>query len=150
MKCPFCKRGKTEVTNTRTTKGGASIWRRRTCLSCKKVFSTYETPSLDFLIIKKKSGKHTRYAPHKIFASIFEACAGGKGADGRTRDRGDAAAEAQELLKQIEQKILASRKTILSTKELIVLIGDELESTDRAAYYRYGAFSEYKQETLGL
>jgi transcriptional repressor NrdR len=150
MKCPFCKKGKTEVVNSRTTKGGTSVWRRRTCPSCQGVFSTYETPSLDFLIIKKRSGKHTRYAPHKILASIFDACAQGKGVDGRMRDRGDAAGAAKKLLEQIEQNILASGKTILSTKELVRLVGAELESVDHAAFYRYGAFSPHKQETLGL
>lgn len=66
------------------------------------------------------------------------------------KDRGDAAKIAQKLLAKIEQKILASGKTILSTKELIRLVGDELESSDRAAFYRYGSFSPHKQETLGL
>ncbi len=66
------------------------------------------------------------------------------------RDRGDAAALAKKLLEQIEQKILATGKTLLSTKDLIRLVGAELESVDRAAFYRYGAFSPHKQETLGL
>lgn len=150
MKCPFCKRGKTEVANSRATKGGESVWRRRSCSSCKRLFSTYETPSLDFLIIKKRNGRHTRYASHKILASIFEACAAGKGSDGKMRDRGDAAALAKQLLEKIERKILASGKTLLSTKDIIRLVGGELEGVDRGAFYRYGAFSLHKQETLGL
>ncbi len=150
MKCPFCKHGKTEVANSRTTKSGASVWRRRTCPSCKKTFSTYETPSLDFLVIKKRGGRHTRYAPYKIFASVFDACAQGKGPDGKIRDRGDAAKSAHAILSRVEEKILAAGKTLLSTTELIRLIGDELEHVDRAAFYRYGAFSPHKQETLGL
>lgn len=150
MRCPFCKRGKTEVANSRTTKGGATVWRRRICPSCKRVFSTYEVPSLDFLIIKKRNGRRTRYASHKILASIFDACASGKGTDGKMRDRGDAAGTAKKLLERIEQKILTSGKTILSTKDLVRLVGSELESSDRAAFYRYAAFSPHKQETLGL
>ena len=114
------------------------------------MFSTYETPSLDFLIIKKRNGKRTRYAPHKILASIFDVCGSGKGPDGKMRDRGDAAATAKRLLAEIERKILASGRTVLSTKDLIRLVGAELESVDRAAFYRYGAFSLHKQETLGL
>jgi transcriptional regulator NrdR family protein len=109
------------------------------------VFSTYETPSLDFLIIKKRSGRHTRYAPHKIIASVFDACGQGQGADGKMRDRGDAAGLAKKILAEV-----ASGKTVLSTKELVRLIGDALESRDRAAFYRYGAFSPHKQEILGL
>ncbi|MDO8520501.1 MAG: hypothetical protein Q7S52_00080 [bacterium] len=150
MRCPFCKRGKTEVANSRTTKGGVSIWRRRICPSCKKVFSTYETPSLDFLIIKKRGGKHTRYASYKLLASLFDACAQGKGADGRMRDRGDAAKTAQTVLENVEQKILAAGKNFVSTTELVRLVGGELEEVDRAAFYRYAAFSPHKQETLGL
>ena len=138
------------MANSRITKNGGSVWRRRSCPACKRIFSTYETPTLDFLIIKKRSGKHTRYASHKLLASIFDACGTGKGPDGKMRDRGDAVMLAKRLLEQIEQKILATGKTILSTKDLIRLVGNELESTDRAAFYRYGAFSPHKQDTLGL
>lgn len=150
MHCPFCKRDKTEVANSRTTKGGGSVWRRRRCGACKRIFSTYETPSLDFLIVKKRNGKHTRYAPHKIFASVFDACAQGKGVDGRMRDRGDAAETAQSVLRHVEQKMLSARKHTVSTTELVRLVGAELEKLDRSAFYRYGAFSPHKQETLGL
>lgn len=66
------------------------------------------------------------------------------------RDRGEAAATAQTILARIEQKILATGKTLLSTKDLIHLIGDELEPVDRSAFYRYAAFSPHHQETLGL
>ncbi|OGZ09553.1 MAG: hypothetical protein A3D65_06545 [Candidatus Lloydbacteria bacterium RIFCSPHIGHO2_02_FULL_50_13] len=150
MKCPFCKRGKTEVANSRTTKGGASVWRRRTCTLCKKTFSTYETTSLDFLVVKKRSGRNTRYAPYKIFASVFDAYAQGKGSDGKMRDRGDAAKVAHAVLFRVEEKILAAGKNIVSTTDLVRLVGGELETADRAAFYRYGAFSPHKQEVLGL
>lgn len=150
MKCPFCGRKKTEVGNSRTTKGGASVWRRRVCPSCKKVFSTYETPSLDYLLVKKRSGRNTRYAPHKIFASVFDACAHGKGSGGTMRDRGDAAQTAQRVLLCVEQHLLASRKNAVTTTELVRLVGSELEKVDRAAFYRYGAFSPHKMDTLGL
>ena len=145
MKCPICGKGKTEVENTRSTKGGETVWRRRLCTSCKRVFSTYETPALDFLIIKKRNGKKTRYASHKLLAGIFNACASGK-----NPDLGDAAKKAQEVLEIIEKKILATGKTELSTKEIIHLVGEVLEKSDSGAFYRYGAFSDYKMETLGL
>lgn len=66
------------------------------------------------------------------------------------RDRGDAARAAQALLARVEEKILASRKNVVSTTELVRLVGGELEESDRAAFYRYAAFSPHKQETLGL
>lgn len=91
-----------------------------------------------------------RYAPYKILASIFDVCGQGKGADGKIRDRGDAAKVAQTLVARIEQKILATGEKSISTKELIRLVGDELEENDRAAFYRYGAFSPHKQDVLGL
>ena len=98
MRCPVCKKGETEVSNSRTTKSGASVWRRRRCTSCGRTVSTYEHPSLDFLVIKKRSGKNARYAQHKLLVSIFDSIVNGK-----NRDRGDAAKAAWRILGLIEE-----------------------------------------------
>ena len=43
MRCPFCSSLDTKVTDSRDTDDGASIRRRRQCLSCNRRFTTYET-----------------------------------------------------------------------------------------------------------
>ena len=93
MHCVYCGQKETSVNNSRPTKSGDGVWRRRTCGRCKGVFSTYELPSLDYLVIKKRSGKTTRYLSHKLFASVYDALAGGKRAD-----KGDAAADRKSVV----------------------------------------------------
>lgn len=145
MNCIFCKTPNSQVVNSRETGGGAKIWRRRKCAKCKKIFSTYETTNLDFLVVEKRNGKRTRYLGHKLFASIYDACAGGKHVD-----RGDAATLAHETRQAIEQKILRSQKEIIKTSELIDMATDVLEIKDLGACYRYAAFSPHRGMKFGI
>lgn len=145
MDCPHCKAQNTQVKNSRETKSGSEIWRRRTCTKCRKTFSTYESVALFYLVVEKRSGKRTRYLSYKLFASIYDAIAGGKHAD-----RGDAAIRAHEVVSIIEGNIIRSQKEVIKTSSLIDLVTDELEKTDLGACYRYAAFSPHRGMKFGI
>lgn len=145
MDCPHCGATNTQVKNSRETKGSAAIWRRRHCATCKKVFSTYESVGLDFLVVEKRSGKRTRYLSHKLFASLYDATSGGK-----NTDRGDAATLAQEILVNIEHKILLSQTEVITTKAIIDLATDALETRDLGACYRYASFAPHRGMKFGI
>lgn len=145
MNCLHCKTENTQVENSRETNKGSAIWRRRKCAKCKKVFSTYETVGLDFLVVEKRNGKRTRYLSHKLFASIYDAAEGGKHVD-----RGDAANLAQETLRAVETKILLTQKEAILTSALIDLVTGELEIRDLGACYRYAAFSPHRGMKFGI
>lgn len=134
-----------QVKNSRETRGGAAVWRRRQCEKCKRIFSTYESMSLDFLVVQKRNGKRTRYLSHKLFASLYDAARSGKNVD-----RGDAATLAHEVLLVIEQQILLSRKEVIKTKELVDLATDALETRDLGACYRYASFSPHRGMKFGI
>ena len=54
MRCPFCSYGESKVIDSRPAEEGASIRRRRECLSCGKRFTTYETvESLPMVVVKR-------------------------------------------------------------------------------------------------
>jgi transcriptional repressor NrdR len=145
MDCPHCHTENTQVENSRETAKGSAIWRRRKCAKCKKVFSTYEKVGLDFLIVEKRSGKRTRYLPHKLFASIYDAASGGKHVD-----RGDAATLAHDVVMAIEKRILHAQKEVVKTSELIDMTTDALETRDLGACYRYAAFSPHRGMKFGI
>ena len=145
MLCPHCKELNTQVENSRETKGGSAIWRRRKCTKCKKVFSTYEKIDLDYLVVEKRSGKRTRYLPYKLFASIYDAASGGKHVD-----RGDAATLAHDVVVEIERKILLAQNDVVKTSELIDMTTDALETRDLGACYRYAAFSPHRGMKFGI
>lgn len=73
MKCPFCRGNTTDVFNSRPTKFGTQIWRRRRCLDCKESFTTYEAPDLGFMKVIKKSGRRQRYSRAKLYSGIYGA-----------------------------------------------------------------------------
>ncbi len=145
MDCPHCATKDTRVENSRETNKGSAIWRRRKCAKCKKIFSTYESVGLDFLVVEKKSGKHTRYLSHKLFASIYDAVRGGKHSD-----RGDAANLAQKTLRAVELEILLVQNDVIKTSTLINLVTDALETRDLGACYRYAAFSPHRGMKFGI
>src|SRR4051812_5090176 len=73
MKCPYCRSETTEVYNSRPTRFGSQIWRRRRCLGCHESFTTYEMIDLGFLKVVKKGGKKQRYSRAKLYSGIYGA-----------------------------------------------------------------------------
>jgi transcriptional repressor NrdR len=73
MKCPYCRADTTEVYNSRVTRFGTQIWRRRRCSNCHESFTTYEAPDLAFLKVVKKSGRRERYSRAKLYSGIYGA-----------------------------------------------------------------------------
>ena len=62
MRCPYCGYRESKVVDSRPADEGASIRRRRECLSCEKRFTTYETVEyLPMVVIKKDGSRHTYY-----------------------------------------------------------------------------------------
>jgi transcriptional repressor NrdR len=70
MHCIHCSHP-TKVTNSRQKNGGFEIWRRRQCLFCKKIFTTFENPDLfSNLLVEKRSGTLEPFVEAKVLISI--------------------------------------------------------------------------------
>ena len=67
MKCPACSSLDSRVVDSRTTKEGVSIRRRRECESCRHRFTTYERPEVTWPLIVKKDGERVPYDREKIY-----------------------------------------------------------------------------------
>jgi transcriptional repressor NrdR len=74
MRCPFCRADHDRVTNSRAGENGASIRRRRECLSCRRRFTTYERVEENPLKVVKKNGGRVPYDQHKLKVGIERAC----------------------------------------------------------------------------
>ena len=74
MKCPFCGYEESKVIDSRHSEDGASIRRRRECLSCQKRFTTYETVETLPLIVIKKDGSRQSFDRDKVTRSMVRAC----------------------------------------------------------------------------
>ncbi|MFZ7125035.1 MAG: transcriptional regulator NrdR [Desulfobacterales bacterium] len=74
MKCPFCKETDNKVIDSRLSKDGNEIRRRRECLVCSRRFTTYEHVEKMPIVIIKKDGRREAFSKEKVRAGIQKAC----------------------------------------------------------------------------
>lgn len=130
MKCPFCRGETTDVFNTRPTRFGTAIWRRRRCLECHESFTTYEQPDLGFLKVIKKNGKKQRYSRAKLFSGIYGAFLSIPSKENTV----DAVTDT------VEAKILDTKKSELESGEIAAIVLQTLKHYNTGAFVRYLAY----------
>ena len=74
MKCPFCRDLENKVIDSRLSKDGHIIRRRRECLRCERRFTTYERVEEMLPMIVKKDGRREVYERSKVVAGLKKAC----------------------------------------------------------------------------
>ena len=74
MKCPFCGFKNDKVLDSRESKDGQSVRRRRECLKCSKRFTTYEQVEQLLPVVVKKDGRREAFDRFKILNGIKKAC----------------------------------------------------------------------------
>src|SRR4030042_5165973 len=74
MKCPFCGHGENKVIDSRISKDGKAIRRRRECLDCEKRFTTYEYVEDILPMVVKKDGRREAFDRIKIRNGVMKAC----------------------------------------------------------------------------
>jgi transcriptional repressor NrdR len=74
MKCPYCGDLDNKVVDSRMTKEGNTVRRRRECLSCKRRFTTYERLEELPLVLVKKDGRRETFDRAKVLAGLKKAC----------------------------------------------------------------------------
>lgn len=137
MDCPFCGSTQVMVVNSRPTIGNSQIWRRRECLSCKGIFTTYERINLSHLIVVKKSGRKQRYSRAKLFSGIYHSSLDKKGAD-----RGQLSQSAEELTNQVERELINLRTKRVTTDEIMEVVLKVLSKKAPDILLRYVAYKE--------
>jgi len=74
VKCPYCGHLGDKVVDSRETKEGEAIRRRRECLSCGKRFTSYERIDEIPYMVVKKDGSRERFERQKLIAGLLKAC----------------------------------------------------------------------------
>lgn len=74
MKCPFCSEIDNKVIDSRLSKDGNVIRRRRECIVCTRRFTTYEHIEEVPIMIIKKDGRREVFNREKVAAGILRAC----------------------------------------------------------------------------
>ncbi len=74
MKCPYCGDIDNKVIDSRMTKEGNTVRRRRECLDCKRRFTTYERVEQLPLVLVKKDGRREAFDRSKVLVGMQKAC----------------------------------------------------------------------------
>jgi transcriptional repressor NrdR len=129
MKCPFCQHADTQVIDSRASDEGATIRRRRKCLSCDKRFTTYERVELAMPSIIKRGGGRAEYDREKLRGSMLLAL----------RKRPVSHEAVDEAIGRIEDKLLTSAQREIKSDKLGELVMRELKRLDKVAYIRFAS-----------
>jgi len=133
MKCPFCGYSESKVVDSRPAEEGATIRRRRECLSCQKRFTTYEIMERLPLIVVKKDGSRQTFDKQKLINSMLKAC----------EKRRVPLTELTGVADEIEQELQNSLEREIKTTDIGEMIMNGLKSLDEVAYVRFA--SVYRQ-----
>jgi len=135
MKCPFCGQDTDKVVDSRESKEGASIRRRRECLFCGKRFTTYERISETPLLVVKKDGRREDFDRNKLLAGLLKAC----------EKRPVARTELDRIVDEIETFLQENSEREVTTAEIGVLLMRKLQRLDKVAYVRFASvYREFK------
>jgi len=129
MRCPFCTFGDTQVIDSRASEEGATIRRRRKCLSCDKRFTTYERVELAMPTIIKRGGGRADYDRDKLRASMLLSM----------RKRPVPREAVDEAIGRIEDKLLTSAQREVKSEKIGELVMRELKRLDKVAYIRFAS-----------
>ena len=133
MKCPQCNHMEDKVVDSRTTREGEAIRRRRECLKCGKRYTSYEYIEKAPLMVVKKDGRREAYNREKLLTGLIRAC----------EKRPVSRAQLENLVEEVESTTFGKFKNEIQSDELGNEIIDRLQALDEVAYVRFA--SVYRQ-----
>src|SRR5271167_761208 len=74
MRCPKCGNQDDKVIDSRASREGSTIRRRRQCLQCNHRFTTYEEIEHEGLMVVKRDGRREQFSKEKLLAGLKKAC----------------------------------------------------------------------------
>jgi transcriptional repressor NrdR len=147
MKCPGCGHLEDKVVDSRTTKEGEAIRRRRECLKCGKRYTTYEYIEKAPLMVVKKDGRREAYDRDKLLTGLIKAC----------EKRPVSRSQLEQVVEEVESATFGKFKHEVQSEELGREIIGRLQAIDEVAYVRFASVyrqfkdvSEFMNEIKGI
>jgi len=139
MRCPFCGHIEDKVVDSRPSKDGAAIRRRRECLECGRRFTSYEHIEEVFPQIVKRDGIREDYDRLKVLQGVRIAC----------KKLPISRVQIEDLIETVEQRMLDLNLKEVSSEWLGSEVTAQLRQLDPVAYIRfasvYRAFGDIQQ-----
>lgn len=147
MKCPFCLDANNRVIDSRLSKEGDIIRRRRECEVCNRRFTTYERVEEFLPLVIKKDGRRESFDRGKILSGVQKAC----------EKRPIPIATVEKIVSGIEQFLQERGEKEIPSREIGERIMEELKNVDQIAYVRFASvyrefkdINEFMNELKGL
>jgi transcriptional repressor NrdR len=129
MTCPFCGFKQDRVIDSRESKEGDVIRRRRQCLKCERRFTTYERSDEIPYMVVKKDGRREKFDRQKVLNGLLKAC----------EKRPVPMAKLAELVDAVESRLSENADREISTTDIGEMLMDNLKSLDKIAYVRFAS-----------
>ncbi len=135
MKCPFCGHIEDRVVDSRESREGDVIRRRRECMKCERRFTSYERIDEIPYMVVKKDGRREPFDREKILSGVMKAC----------EKRPIPTAKIEALVNSVEKYVQESRERERSTEKIGEVIMRRLKELDKVAYVRFASvYLEFK------
>ncbi len=147
MKCPYCGTLGDKVVDSRESKEGEVIRRRRECLECGKRFTSYERIDEIPYMVVKKDGTRERFDRQKLVNGLLKAC----------EKRPVSLKSVEAIADRIESMLQDRPEREIGTVEIGAYVMEELKKLDKVAYVRFASvyrhfrdIGEFMDEIKGL
>jgi len=135
MKCPFCGHVEDKVVDSRESKEGEVIRRRRECLGCSKRFTSYERIDQVPHLVVKKDGRRERFDREKLLAGLMKAC----------EKRPVPIKALETVVDQVEAMVQESPDREVPTAQVGEFLMERLRELDKVAFVRFASvYREFK------
>ena len=129
MTCPFCRHRQDRVIDSRESKEGDLIRRRRECLKCLRRFTTYERSDEIPYMVVKRDGRRERFDRQKVLEGLLRAC----------EKRPVPIAKLAEVVDTVEAGLAENPDREVSTGVIGELVLEHLKKLDKIAYVRFAS-----------
>jgi transcriptional repressor NrdR len=133
MRCPFCNDTNGRVVDSRSSKEGDAIRRRRECLKCGRRFTTYERIEEVAQMVIKKDGRRENFDRWKLKSGILKA----------VEKRPIGLEQVDALIDEVERELFNSTEHEVNTDAVGEAVMIKLKKQDEVAYVRFA--SVYRQ-----
>ena len=133
MRCPFCGHGNQKVVDSRSSKEGDAIRRRRECLDCGRRFTTYERIEEVQQMVIKKDGRREPFDRWKIKMGLMKAI----------EKRPVGLEHVDVIIDEVERELFNATDHEVSTDAIGESVMRKLKRLDEVAYVRFA--SVYRQ-----
>jgi len=129
MRCPKCGNQDDKVIDSRASREGSTVRRRRECLGCAHRFTTYEEIEHEGLVVVKRDGRREEFSKDKLLAGLKKAC----------QKRPISPKIIEDLVEQIVDEIADKYEREVPGMAIGERVMEGLREIDKVAYVRFAS-----------